>query len=120
MAYDESLANRVVRVFLEKNIEVEEKKMMGGLCFMVDGKMCCGLLMDKKTQENLLMARIGEIAYEQAIEKEECIPMEFTGRAMKGFVFVLEAGFESDQALTYWIDLCLAYNPLAKASKKKA
>ena len=65
------------------------------------------------------MARIGAIAYEKEIVKAVCLPMDFTGRPMKGYVFVTTDGFDTDNDLSYWIDLCLAFNPMAKASKKK-
>lgn len=92
--------------------------MFSGVCFMVDDKMCCGTHLDKKTDENLLLCRIGEKEYEQAIEKNECLPMNFTGKQMKGFVFVTENGFQDDKDLAYWLQLCLDFNPLAKRSKK--
>ncbi|MEM1359650.1 MAG: RNA methyltransferase [Bacteroidota bacterium] len=93
--------------------------MMGGKCFLVDGKMLCGLHIDKRYGDSLLMARIGELAYAQEIEKEVTLPMDFTGRPMRGYVFVTPEGFADDIALGYWLDLCLAFNPLAKASKKR-
>jgi len=93
--------------------------MMGGLCFMVDDKMCCGIHYDKSKETDLLMARIGEEAYKTAILREGCHPMDFTGRPMKGYVFVTPDGFDLDVDLEYWIQLCLDFNPLAKSSKKK-
>lgn len=119
MAYNEYQAERIRRVFEEKNVMVEEKKMMGGLCFMVDDKMCCGLLQNKSKNLDLLMARIGIEAYEGALKKEGALPMDFTGRPMKGFIFVEPTGFDLEDDLTYWVEKCLAYNPLAKSSKKK-
>lgn len=119
MAYDEYLADRVRRTLTEKHTPFEELKMMGGLCFKVDDKMLCGLLQDKKNGENLLMARIGEEAYEAEIEKECCLPMDFTGRPMRGYTFVTADGIDSEDDLSYWIDKCLEFNPKAKASKKR-
>ena len=92
---------------------------MGGLCFLVDDKMFCGLLQDKQTGENLLMARIGEAAYETEIEKDCCLPMDFTGRPMRGYTFITADGFDTEDDLSYWMDRCLEFNPLAKASKKR-
>ena len=119
MAYDEQLADRIRIAFLGQKISFEEKKMMGGLCFMVDNKMCVGLLTDKQTGQALLMARIGEEAYPKALSQAGVSEMNFTGRSMKGYIFVDEEVLESDSQLGHWLDLALAFNPLAKASKKK-
>lgn len=119
MAYDEFLADRVRQVFKERKMPFVEKKMMGGLCFMVDDKMCCGIHFDKKRETDLLMARIGEEASIGAMEKKGCHPMDFTGRPMKGYVFVSSEGFDSDEDLAFWIKLCMDFNPLAKSSKRK-
>ncbi|MEP3210466.1 MAG: TfoX/Sxy family protein [Maribacter sp.] len=120
MAYDEFLADRTRQLLKEKSVSYVEKKMMGGLCFMVDDKMCFGMHIDKNTNSSLLMARVGVDNYEKALKKEHCSEMNFTGRIMKGFVFVTEDGFDLDNDLNYWIQLCLDFNPLAKSSKKKA
>jgi uncharacterized protein YaaQ len=63
MAYDEYLADRIRRQLKEKHIHFTELKMMGGLCFKVDNKTLCGIHMDKKYGDNLLMAHIGESVY---------------------------------------------------------
>lgn len=119
MAYDEYLADRIRNILVEKHVQFSELKMMGGLCFKVDDKMLCGIHIDKKYEDSLLMARIGEEAYEKELGKDECLPMDFTGRPMKGYVFVTPHGFDTDVALGYWIDRCLAFNPFAKSSKRK-
>jgi len=119
MAYDKFLADRIRNVFTEKKVTFYEKKMFSGLCFMVDAKMCCGIHFDKKKKTDLLMARIGEEAYTEAMKREGCHPMDFTGRPMKGYVFVTPEGFDTDEDLLYWIDLCVEFNPLAKMSKKR-
>ena len=119
MAYDEFLADRLRNIFIQAKANFYEKKMFAGLCFMVDDKMCCGIHFDKKKQTDLLMARIGEEATKEAMQREGCHPMDFTGRPMKGYVFVTPDGFDSEDDLTYWVGLCLAFNPLAKASKKR-
>ena len=118
MAYDEYLADRARQCLKEKSISFVEKKMMGGLCFMVDDKMCFGMHIDKNTKSSLLMARIGPANYEAALKREHSSEMTFTGRKMKGFVFVSEAGIDLDKDLNFWIQLCLDYNPDAKRSKK--
>lgn len=119
MAYDEYLADRIKQTLNEKKTQFTELKMMGGLCFKVDDKMLCGIHIDKKYGDSLLMARIGEDEYEKQIEKIECLPMDFTGRPMRGYVFVTPSGFESDKSLSYWMDLCISFNPKAKSSTKR-
>ena len=65
------------------------------------------------------MARIGESATNEALGKVGCNPMDFTGRPMKGFVFITPEGYDTDKDLEMWLKLCLEFNPEAKASKKK-
>ena len=112
MAYDEKLAYRV-RELLQNKRRVEEKMMMGGLTFMVNDKMCVGILNDD------LMVRIDPEVYEEALERKGCRAMDFTGRPMKGFVFVDSDGTKTKKDLEYWMTLALDYNRKAKSSKKK-
>lgn len=119
MAYDEYLADRIRRILKDKQSPFSELKMMGGLCFKLNNKMLCGIHIDKKNEDSLLMARIGETAYEHELEKPHCLPMNFTGRPMRGYIFVTPNGFDTEDDLEYWIDLCIAFNPLAKASKPR-
>ena len=119
MAYDEFLADRIRNQLKEKHTPYSELKMMGGLCFKVDNKMLCGIHIDKKYGDSLLMARIGEDAYLSELNKEHCLPMDFTGRPMRGYIFVTPDGFDTEDDLSYYLDLCLNFNPLAKASKPK-
>ena len=112
MAYDEKLAGRVRELLLSKR-NVTEKKMMGGLTFMVNNKMCVGILKDE------LMARIDPEVYESALERKGSREMDFTGRPMKGFVFIDPEGTKSKKDLEYWLNLALDFNKQAKASKKK-
>ncbi len=119
MAYDEFLADRARQLLQRKSIAFEEKKMMGGLCFMVDGKMCFGMHIDKNTDSSLFMARVGPDQYENALSKPHCSEMTFTGLSMKGYVFVSAEGIDSDKELESWIQMCLDFNPLAKSSKKR-
>jgi TfoX/Sxy family transcriptional regulator of competence genes len=114
MAYDEFLEERIDRILSEKKVLFEAKKMMGGLCYLIDGKMCTGIIKDH------LMARIGPDTYESALVKPGCKPMDFTGRSMKGYVFVGAEGIAGDDDLADWVQQCLDFNPLAKASKKKS
>ncbi len=119
MAYNESTAIKIRNILYDKEVLFTEKKMFGGICFMVDDKMCFGILVDKKLNEEVLMCRLSEMDYEIALETENCIPMEFTGKPMKGYVYVTENGFQSIKDLSNWIQKCLDFNPLAKKSKKK-
>jgi len=118
MAYDQYLGERISNILKHKNISFSSKEMMGGLLFQVDDKMLCGIHIDKKSGHSLLMARVGETTYEKELGKPACLPMDFTGRPMKGYLFIKPEGFDLDEDLEYWIDLCLQYNPLAKAPKK--
>ena len=112
MAYSAELAERIRKAF-EKTLRVEEKKMMGGLTFMVNGKMCVGILKDD------LMARIDPNVYELALRKKGCREMKFTGKPMKGFVFIDPSGMSDKKDLKYWLDLALDFNKRAKVSKKR-
>ncbi len=113
MAYNEYLAERVARFFTDSKTQFRGMKMMGGYCFMVEEKMCVGVVRDE------LMARIGTYNYEAALQKEGCKEMNFTGRAMRGYVFLTEDATDLDTDLEYWLQLALDFNPLAKASKKR-
>ena len=119
MAYNEKLVKRIDDVFKEKKVFAEGKKFMGGYCFFLDEKMCVGLDIDKKTNNDRLMARIGVESQEAAFKKKGCRPMDITGRPMKGFVFVDPEGFKSKKDLEYWVQLSIDHNPFAKSSKKK-
>jgi len=84
---------------------------MGGLCFLVDGKMCVGVVHER------LMARLDPAIYDSALRQEGCEPMDFTGRPMRGFVFINPEGHASDRDLASWLGLALDFNPRAKSSK---
>jgi hypothetical protein len=111
MAFDERLAQRVRASFNARDVDFEEKKMMGGLCFMVNGKMCVGIEKDR------LMARIDPAIYEEALVRKGCVPMDFTGRPMRGFVFVNPEGTKSSRDLGSWLALALEFNPRAASSR---
>ncbi len=113
MAYNEKLADRVREIIVLTNKKVEEKRMFGGLCFMVDDKMCIGV------ESERMMVRIDPDIFDEAVEKDGCMPMDFTGKAMKGFVFVSGDFLNTKKQLEYWMKLALEYNDIAKASKKK-
>ena len=110
MAYDEFLGDRIRQIVQSKNVNFLDKKMMGGLIFMVNEKMCIGIHIDKKYGDSLLMARIGLEAYEKEISKKVSLPMDFTGRPMKGYIYITPEGFDTDDQLNYWIDLALSFN----------
>ena len=114
MAYDEHLGERINEILKTKNVSFNSKKMMGGLIFMVNEKMTCGIHIDKKYGDSLLMAKIGMEAYEEEIKKEVCLPMDFTGRPMKGYIFITPNGFDLDADLEYWIDKALDFNKIKK------
>ena len=113
MAYDEHLADRARQVFAELHVMTEEKRMMGGLCFMVNDKMCAGV------SDERLMARIDPVIYQEALTRQGAREMDFTGRPLKGFVFVEPEGIDDDEDLRSWLQLCLDYNPRAKSSRKR-
>lgn len=96
MSYDEALAARV-RKNLPPNDRIVEKKMFGGLAFLLDGKMFVGVT------ERDLMARVGPDAYEAALERPHVRPMDFTGRPLTGFVFVGPAGVRTDADVGLWV-----------------
>ena len=112
MAYDEGLAERLREQFQDKT-NVEEKKMFGGLCFMLSKHMCCGIVKDT------LMARVGPDNYEKCLSKEHVREMDFTGKAMKGMVYVAPEGIESDGALAKWVATCTEFVESLTLKKSK-
>ena len=102
MAYDEILAERIRDVFSERK-DVEIKKMFGGLCFMVSNHMCCGIT------KNLLMARVGPEKYEEYLQNEHTQEMNFTGKTMKGLIYINPEGCQTEQQLNHWLNICLKY-----------
>ena len=114
MSYNEALANRTREIISLTHKNVEEKKMFGGLCFMVNDKMCVGV------EQERLMVRLDPEKYDEVIQKEGCTPMDFSGKPMQGFVFVSIDALTTKKKLEYWIKLALEYNSIAKASKKKS
>jgi TfoX/Sxy family transcriptional regulator of competence genes len=102
MAYDEGLAERLREIFAD-HYDIDEKKMFGGIAFMLHGHMCCGIVNDT------LMARVGPDQYDPALQRPHAREMDFTGKAMKGFVYVDPLGFESDQDLQSWVTFCENY-----------
>jgi len=97
MAYDERLAKRI-RGYFKRRKGVEEKRMFGGLCFMLNGHMCCGVEKDR------LMVRVAPDRYEILLKKAHAGEMDFTGKPLKGFLFVCEAGYRTASGLVFWLD----------------
>ncbi len=97
MPYDEVLADRI-RALMLGVPDVTEKKMFGGIAFMVGGNMACGPVND------VLMVRVGPDAYAAALEREEAQEMRFTGRPMRGMVEVSIDALEDDELLADWVD----------------
>ena len=102
MAYDENTAARV-RQALSPVDGVVERRMFGGLVFMVNGNMCCGIEQDR------LMLRVGPAQYAEALDQPYAGVMDFTGRPMRGFVIVQPAGFATAATLQEWIGRALAF-----------
>src|SRR6266550_4221497 len=96
MSYDEKTADRVRRILSTRG-DFIERKMFGGLCFMVSGSMCCGL------SSTALMIRVGPDGYEKALALPHARPMDFTGRPLTGMVYVDPAGYQTDAALAKWV-----------------
>lgn len=97
MAFDERLAQRV-RDILAQGVKVKETRMFGGLAFMVAGHMCCGV-----TGRDLVV-RVGPDNYDSALSKAHARPMDFTGRALTGFVYVGPSGTRTNATLRKWIN----------------
>jgi TfoX/Sxy family transcriptional regulator of competence genes len=113
MAYNEKLANMTRELIAQTQNNVEEKPMFGGLCFMVNDKMALGVEKDR------LMVRLNPGIYDEVMEKDGCKPMDFSGKVMKGFVFVDADVLDTKKKLEYWVKLALEYNKIAKAGKKR-
>jgi TfoX/Sxy family transcriptional regulator of competence genes len=96
MSYDEKLASRI-RALLAERDDVVEKKMFGGLCFLVNGAMCCGLT------KSAFMVRVGAVNYEDALAQPHARPMDFTGRPLKGLIYVAPEGLRTKAALARWV-----------------
>ena len=102
MAYDEGLVERIRNHFLD-DPSCSERKMFGGLAFLLDGHMACGVVGYE------LMVRVGPERYEQLLKLPYAREMTFTGRPMTGMVFVASAGFDSEAKLAAWLELAANY-----------
>lgn len=113
MAYDLFLQERIELSLNKRKTPFEAKKMMGGLCYMIDDKMCIGIV------KNELMARIDPEKFDELLKQKGARIMDFTKKPMKGFIFISPEGIDMDSDLEFWIAECLEFNPKAKSSKKK-
>ena len=102
MPYDEGLAQRIRELFEDRS-DVTEKKMFGGVAFLLGGNMCAGVVRDE------LMVRVGPDAYEKLLGEPHAREMDFTGRAMRGMIYVGVDGFAEDEDLEAWVAHGLAF-----------
>lgn len=113
MAYNEKLTDRAREIIAAKFSNIEEKKAFGGLCFMVNDKMCVGIKADK------IMLRINPDCFDEVVQQDGCTPMIHNGKTMKGFLFVSDEMLKSKKELENWVNMALDFNEFAKSSKKK-
>jgi hypothetical protein len=102
MPYDDGLAHRI-RTRIDDELDVHEQELFGGLGFLRAGHLLCGVIDDS------MVCRVGPDAYETALERPHARPFDFTGRPMRGWVYVDPAGLSEDAALDAWLDRCLAF-----------
>jgi TfoX/Sxy family transcriptional regulator of competence genes len=112
MTYDEHTAARI-RTLLAKRRDVVERKMFGGLTFMVNGAMCCGVTAEA------LVVRVGPAQYERALAEPHARPMDFTGRPLAGMVYVDPAGYRTAATLSRWVQRGLDFVVHGKAPAVK-
>ena len=96
MAYDDELAERLREVFSNR-LDIEEKKMFGGLAFLMNGNMCCGVI-DKN-----VVLRLGKQGAEKALEERHTREMDFTGTPLASMVYLRPAGYKTDEDLRGWV-----------------
>ena len=102
MAFDETLAKRL-RTLFRRVPRSSERRMFGGLCFLADGRMCCGIVGGD------LVVRVGTDGYVDALRRPHARPMDFTGRPMRGFVYVAPPGLRTTKSLSGWVDRALRH-----------
>lgn len=102
MAFDEGVAERI-RTLLAGHADVQERKMFGGLCFVCSGNMACGIVGEE------LMVRVGPDRWSDALEQPHAREMDFTGRSLKGMVYVGVDGFAEDVDLARWVEQGTSY-----------
>lgn len=109
----DTLSERIAFLLEKQKVIFETKRMFGGIAFMVDDKMCVGVM------KGVLMVRIDPEQQADLLNREGCREMDFVKRPMKSMVYVDSWAIETDEALNQWIQIALDYNPKAKSSKKK-
>jgi hypothetical protein len=114
MAFSEHQADRIRKRL--NGIQYIEKKMMGGLIFMVRDAMCVGLDFDKKNNQDRLMVRVGQLDYENLLHQKGSSKMDFTGKVMRGFLFIEPSGFDLEEDLDFWISKALEFNRIINPS----
>ena len=102
MAYDEAIADRL-RVVLRRRKGVSERRMFGGIAFLINGNMCCGVVDDK------IVLRLGEQGAADALTERHTREMDFTGRPLKTMVYVQPTGFRTDADLRAWVGRAVAF-----------
>ncbi|MCB2204574.1 TfoX/Sxy family protein [bacterium] len=102
MAFDEILAERIRQQLTRRN-DIIEKRMFGGIAFMLSGNMCCGVIRDE------LMLRVGENQSKLALSRPHARVMDFTGKPMKGMVYVEPSGIVSDADLRDWLEMAIGF-----------
>ena len=113
MAYNEKLAERLRQQFTARpeSAAVTERKMFGGLAFLVRGHMCCGIVGDE------LMVRVGLDGHEAALQEKHARPMDFTGKPMRGMVYVAKPGIATAKQLGKWVERGLQFVQTLPAKK---
>jgi TfoX/Sxy family transcriptional regulator of competence genes len=111
MAYDEKLAERV-REVMHPQRGFTEKKMFGGICFLLRGNMCCGVLKDE------LMVRVGPEMHDSALARPHARVMDFTGRPSKGMVYVAADGIRTSAQLRKWVEMGIGFTNTLPAKLK--
>ena len=112
MAYNEKLASRISSL-LKSQRGVKEKKMFGGICYMLKDKMMCGIVKDD------LMVRCLEDRYETLLKRPHAGIMDFTGRTMRGFLYISGKGIKTNEQLQNWLDIGIEYAIKSPPKKKK-
>jgi len=102
MAFDEALAQRL-RVLFGRLPGSSERRMFGGVCFLVSGRMCCGIV------GRNLVVRVGPDGYDDALRRPHARPMDFTGRPMRGFVYVGPAECRTARTLLGWVERAVRF-----------
>jgi TfoX/Sxy family transcriptional regulator of competence genes len=114
MAFDEALGERVATALRRARLDFQEKRMFGGLGFMINEKMCVGIIKDD------LLVRVFDEKYADVLKEPHAREMDFTGRPMKGFVFVSADGLRGENSLQEWLDLGIEFAKFGEVKSKRA